>query len=198
MVNLGKTFGALLASVEHRYYGESMPTGSPTTGLDNTNIQNLLVDQALLDVNDAIATIRTQFAADASAPVILFGGSYPGALVGWHRVKYPLESLAALSSSGVVHSIEQYIEFDQTIARVVSPKCRQVLQATTNAFVTALNAGGATAAAAKGKFGAPAQAMSDTDFYYMLADSAAMGVQYGGKDLLCSSLPAATTDEELM
>ena len=43
--------------------------------------------------------------------------------------------------------------------------------------------------------------MAQTDFYYMIADSWSMSIQYGGKTEMCSALSAITdtsSDEEIM
>ena len=43
--------------------------------------------------------------------------------------------------------------------------------------------------------------MSSTDFYFMIADSWSMGIQYGAKTKMCGSFGAITeqsSDEEIM
>lgn len=43
--------------------------------------------------------------------------------------------------------------------------------------------------------------MAETDFYYMIADSWSMAIQYGGKTAQCAALSAITadsSDEEIM
>jgi len=43
-----------------------------------------------------------------------------------------------------------------------------------------------------------AQNLSDPDFFYMVADSAAMAVQYGKKDKLCTPMIEAVKNEEFL
>ncbi|KAK1929039.1 putative serine protease EDA2 [Phytophthora citrophthora] len=67
------------------------------------------------------------------------------------------------------------------------PSCADVLRLTTEAFEEQLKSGNATAV--KGLFGA--QELEDADFFYMIADAAAMAVQYGHKDIVCDSMVGA-------
>lgn len=45
-----------------------------------------------------------------------FGGSYPGALASWYRAAYPDKTLGSLASSGVVHAILSFPEFDSHVS----------------------------------------------------------------------------------
>lgn len=46
---------------------------------------------------------------------IVIGGSYPGALAAWFKSQYPLHSLGAWSSSGVINAIYDYHLFDNSL-----------------------------------------------------------------------------------
>lgn len=46
---------------------------------------------------------------------LVTGGSYAGALSAWARLKYPHLFHAALSSSGVVHVIKDFTDFDRQV-----------------------------------------------------------------------------------
>ena len=48
-------------------------------------------------------------------PVVIIGGSYPGALSAWFRQRYPQMTVASWSSSGVVNPIEDIQMFDEQI-----------------------------------------------------------------------------------
>lgn len=194
-VDLARTYGALVASLEHRFYGESMPTGDPATGLAADKIQFLTVAQALKDINVFLVALRAEVGADASAPVILVGGSYPGALVGWHRMAYPDVTVAGLASSGVVNAILEYTAFDEAVAAALPESCAAVVRATTAAFDDA-EKDPTTAKAARALFGSP-ETLSVPDFAYLLADSAAMAVQYGTKAELCAALKPSSDAEVL-
>ena len=50
---------------------------------------------------------------------VLIGGSYPGALVAWYQ-NYFNDASAIWSSSGVVHSVEDFSAMDAVIAESAS------------------------------------------------------------------------------
>jgi len=51
---------------------------------------------------------------------LTIGGSYPGALSAWFKSQYPLTADAAWSSSGVIHAIRNYSDYDLDIYRATS------------------------------------------------------------------------------
>uniref|UniRef100_A0A6N2L602 Serine carboxypeptidase S28 family protein n=1 Tax=Salix viminalis TaxID=40686 RepID=A0A6N2L602_SALVM len=100
LVDTAVHFKSLLAYVEHRYYGESIPFGdeafknASTLGYFNSA-------QAIADYAEIIIDIKKTFQAE-NAPVIVIGGSYGGMLASWLRLKYPHIALGALASSAPV------------------------------------------------------------------------------------------------
>ena len=48
-------------------------------------------------------------------PWITIGGSYPGALAGWFRSKYPHMTIGSIGSSGVILAVEDFWDFDEQI-----------------------------------------------------------------------------------
>ncbi|CAH0517612.1 unnamed protein product [Peronospora belbahrii] len=70
------------------------------------------------------------------------------------------------------------------MAMAVVPSCAEILRLTTTAFEKEIASRNATEA--KKLFGA--QNLADADFFYMIADAAAMAVQYGHKDVVCGSM----------
>ncbi|KAG6971974.1 hypothetical protein JG688_00004222 [Phytophthora aleatoria] len=95
--------------------------------------------------------------------------------------------IASLSSSGVVQPVYKFHQFDEQVALATGPSCADVLRLTTEAFEKELTSTNATTV--KGLFGA--QDLADADFFYMIADAAAMAVQYGHKDIVCDSMVGA-------
>lgn len=87
---LGPQYNATVAFIEHRYYGESIP--SPFSW------KYLSTDQVLWDFADIIEQIKPM----NSTPVIVFGGSYGGMLSAYFRVKYPHIVDGAIASSAPV------------------------------------------------------------------------------------------------
>ena len=43
---------------------------------------------------------------------VTVGGSYPGALSAWFKSKYPDHAVVGWSSSGVIHAIQDYDDYD--------------------------------------------------------------------------------------
>jgi hypothetical protein len=102
MIHLAQKHKALIVAVEHRYYGETKPT--KTMAVDD--LKWLSSQQALAD----LATMQTHLVQQFNLLVtpegvwnkfVTFGGSYPGMIAGWARLKYPSQIHAAVSSSAV-------------------------------------------------------------------------------------------------
>jgi len=180
---LAKDRGALLVTVEHRFYGESIPNGN----VNSSNLKLLTVDQALADFAGFIDWYSAEAALPNGTKWFAFGGSYPGALASWFRMAYPDKTVGSLSSSGVVNAIFDFAMFDVHIARAIGPQCAEANRAITAAFEQYILARGKKEAYAKGLFGCRPD-MLDGDFFYMLADGLAMMVQYSSKSLLCSHI----------
>jgi serine protease 16 len=94
---LAQQHQALLVDVEHRFYGESYPTADMST----KNLQHLSADQALADLARIIGHIKSDLNTDSSK-VVTIGGSYPGNLAAWFRLKYPSVTQGSIASSAPV------------------------------------------------------------------------------------------------
>uniref|UniRef100_A0A0N5AXL1 Clan SC, family S28, unassigned serine peptidase n=1 Tax=Syphacia muris TaxID=451379 RepID=A0A0N5AXL1_9BILA len=82
--------------IEHRYYGESLPTVATDQKM---NFDYLRISQVLGDVTDIITRIKSNDVRCPDAPVIVCGSSYSGALAVWMRIKYPTLIRGAIVSS---------------------------------------------------------------------------------------------------
>ena len=92
MGDIAPEYGAMTVSVQHRYYGESMPFpefGQDGDFKDLSKTGYLTSEQALADVAQIITHIKETVTGAQDSPVIVFGGSYPGMLAAWARIKYP-------------------------------------------------------------------------------------------------------------
>lgn len=162
-------------ALEHRFYGDSVPNNDWSTA----NLRFLTIDQVLADYDNFI----TQFPQLASkSPLhlkvpsstqwLIIGGSYSGALSAWYRERTKLpQVVAAWSSSGVVNAILDFPQFDDRVATAVGPVCAEVLRNTTRQMMDWMASGKNV----KALFNATV--LSDSDFWYMTADSMAMAVQ---------------------
>ena len=179
--DMADKYGATLATLEHRFYGESVPN-------NNRNVDNLkllTVEQALMDLKTFQSYL--QWKHDLTGPVIVAGGSYSGALSAWHRIYLPSLTVGGWSSSGVVNALVEYPEFDQSISESAGTECAAAMRNLTSALETANTA---DPAALRRKFNAD-ENMSDPDFFYAMADGVAMGIQYDNKATVCSVLTQA-------
>lgn len=111
VASLGKQYGALLVTLEHRFYGESIPNGNALS----ENYKYLSVEQALADLSNFTNFYKATVPATAGVPWVVFGGSYSGGLSSWYRATYPEQSVGSLASSGVVNCIIDFYQFDMQV-----------------------------------------------------------------------------------
>lgn len=73
-------------------------------------------EQALRDLAYFIEQMKvTNAYGIIDNPWISVGGSYPGALSAWFRLKYPHLVIGSLASSAVVLAVEDFKDFDEQI-----------------------------------------------------------------------------------
>ena len=194
--SLGKNYSALIISLEHRFYGESIPNGNALT----ENYQYLTVEQALADLSTFTDYYKSQDEDAATAKWFAFGGSYPGALASWYRMAYPDQTVGSLSSSGVVNCIVDFPEFDEQISAAIGNRCSDQIKRINAAFERTIASGEAGWVKATDMLHCEKD-MWKEDFFYMIADSWSMADQYGAKTSLCSTIldiGADASDEVLM
>lgn len=68
--------------------------------LSTENLSYLSSEQALADLAYFIIAMNEKFNLDHDTKWIAFGGSYPGSLAAWLRLKYPYLIHGSISSSG--------------------------------------------------------------------------------------------------
>ncbi|MCF8146059.1 MAG: hypothetical protein K9N21_19305 [Deltaproteobacteria bacterium] len=113
MVELAKQAGALILALEHRYYGESQPVSD----LSTANLKWLTSRQALGDIAQFHAYISEIYNLKDDKKWVTFGGSYPGMLAAWARIKYPNLIFAAVSSSAPVEAWYNMEGFNNVMAQ---------------------------------------------------------------------------------
>jgi pimeloyl-ACP methyl ester carboxylesterase len=102
----GQEYNAMLYSVEHRFYGQSQPFDD----LSTDHLKYLTSQQALADAAVFINQINTD--RNLTNPVwVVFGGSYPGNLAAWFRLKYPQLMIGSIASSAPVQAKTDYYEY---------------------------------------------------------------------------------------
>lgn len=68
--------------------------------MSTKNLQYLTSQQALADLAFFIESMNEQYRFGDGVKWIVFGGSYPGSLAAWLRMKYPHLVQGAMSASG--------------------------------------------------------------------------------------------------
>ncbi len=195
IAQLAQKHNALLIALEHRFYGESIPNGNALT----ENYKYLSVEQALADLASFTDFYKTLVPETKAASWFVFGGSYPGALSSWYRASYPEYSVGSLSSSGVVNCIIDYHDFDMSVRAAAGNECGNNIKRIQNAFQRTIEGSAKGFQYALSLFNCEKD-MSHNDFYYMIADSWSMMIQYSAKTSSCAviNLPVDATDDEIM
>eukprot|EP01130_Rhizamoeba_saxonica_P013485 TRINITY_DN5759_c0_g1_i1.p1 TRINITY_DN5759_c0_g1~~TRINITY_DN5759_c0_g1_i1.p1 ORF type:complete len:463 (-),score=67.25 TRINITY_DN5759_c0_g1_i1:26-1414(-) len=169
-------------ALEHRFYGQSVPNNDFST----KNLIYLTVEQAMADLAYFIDQV---IAPNHMGPIIVVGGSYSGGLSSWFRQAYPDHTCAALSSSGVVNAIYDFHQFDTSVFIAAGRDCSSLMIKAREGMEKMWDSDRDTL---KSYFNVPSNRLQyKGDFFYMIADSSAMAVQYGIKELFCDGLEQA-------
>ncbi|GLD52867.1 thymus-specific serine protease [Lates japonicus] len=128
--------GALCLMLEHRFYGRS----HPTVDLSTDNLRFLSSRQALAD----LAHFRTVIAETrglTNRKWVAFGGSYPGSLAAWFRLKYPHLVHASVATSAPVHATVNFPEYLEVVWRSLASEnadCPQQVKQASDTLVERL------------------------------------------------------------
>lgn len=99
--------------------------------LSTDNLRYLNSEQALEDLANFRLFIHGKYFLTDANKWIVFGGSYPGNLAAWTRLKYPHLFYGAVSSSAPVLAKADFMEYysvvNQSLYRY-SPKCVEAIQ----------------------------------------------------------------------
>ena len=119
-------FGALCFGLEHRFYGDSWPVHQPTT----EDLKLLSASQALEDASNFINAMTEEYNLPEGTKWVTYGGSYPGSLAAWMRLKYPEQIFGAISTSGPLIAQADFREYMLVVKNAidkVDPKCMPVI-----------------------------------------------------------------------
>ncbi|RZF48105.1 hypothetical protein LSTR_LSTR002171 [Laodelphax striatellus] len=111
MYHLGRDYNALMMQLEHRYYGESRPTPNITV----ENLKYLSSQQALEDIIYFVDKMKKKFGMKCNNEVVVFGGSYAGALAAWVRLKHPDKISVAQASSAPIANIYDFAGYNNVV-----------------------------------------------------------------------------------
>ena len=115
MSHLAEQHQALMVDVEHRFYGAS----HPTKDMGDESIALLSSQQALADLAHFVAWFSKTFGSGGTgdSPWVCFGGSYPGDLSAWFRLKYPHLVVGAVASSAPVLAVQDMPSYMDVVGR---------------------------------------------------------------------------------
>jgi len=172
-----KKIHANLITLEHRYYGKTQPFDKMTT----ENLKYLTTENALEDAAafETFAVSQLHF----TGKWVVVGGSYPGSLAAYYRLKYPNLVVGALASSGPVLAKSNFEDYDHHVFQVAGSDCAAQIK-TVVAQIEGLLNDPVALLAVKKLF--QADTLTDNvDFLYLVADMGGLAVQYGYKDQFC-------------
>lgn len=106
MMKNAEDFGAFTFLLEHRFYGES----HPTSDMSDSSLKYLNSEQALADLATFCQEMALKFNL-TNSKWISFGGSYPGSLSAWYRLKYPHLVQGAVASSAPVFATVNFPQY---------------------------------------------------------------------------------------
>lgn len=130
MMKNAQVFGAFTFLLEHRFYGESRPTSD----MSDANLRYLNSEQALADLAAFRVAMAKKFNL-TSNQWISFGGSYPGSLSAWYRLKYPHLVDGAVASSAPVFGKLNFLEYMDVVTAslgTTGPDCVKNVANATN------------------------------------------------------------------
>lgn len=111
--------GALMFALEHRYYGCHNMSACPVDsfqGSTRDTLKYLSSRQALGDLAAFRAYAARAYGLTEQNKWVSWGGSYPGMLAGWFRLKFPHLVHAAVSSSAPVRAKLDMYEYNDHVA----------------------------------------------------------------------------------
>ncbi|XXH02210.1 hypothetical protein Hte_008578 [Hypoxylon texense] len=102
MYEYAKQLGGLAVSLEHRYFGQSLPYGQDSH--TPSNMKYLTLDNVMADAVSFVSHIKEANEGAADSKAIVASGSYGGFLAAAFRLNHPDTFFGALASAGPVKS----------------------------------------------------------------------------------------------
>ena len=98
-----------IVALEHRFFGKSQPFNST----NSKYLKYLTVEQALEDLALFITDQRYLYCGEGNiCDVLVVGGSYPGSLSSWFRLKYPHLANYSWSSSAPINVKLEFADYE--------------------------------------------------------------------------------------
>ncbi len=123
LADTAKQLSAAIVVLEHRYYGMSMPVENPTT---TDQMTHLTIANAVEDLASFQRYATTKHSL--LGKWIAAGGSYPGMLAAYYRLKHPELVVGAWASSAPVDVRKSFMGYDASASRALGPTCSLLLR----------------------------------------------------------------------
>jgi len=137
-IDMAKKTGAFCFQLEHRYYGLSQPTKD----VSKENLIYLSSEQALEDLSNFISSMKEKYNLQ-NRKWIVFGGSYPGSLALWSRLKYPHLIDGAVSASAPLTAMLDFsgynVVVNNSISTLGSSECAKRIESASEYLLTLFN-----------------------------------------------------------
>jgi hypothetical protein len=179
LLDIANMTGALILNCENRFYGESWPSPVNDTAALKAGLK---LDYVFEDANSCMTIFENLRNNGQPMKWFVVGGSYSGAISSWLRARYPNRLIWSWSSSGVVHPVFDFSDFDGHVSKMLSAECFANIREGFNQYERLFDA---DKAALYTPLGGVPSFFSREDTAWMLSDGTAMIVQYGGKTKLC-------------
>jgi len=177
-IEMAKKVGALCFQLEHRFYGLS----KPTKDVSLSNLTYLSSQQALSDLSMFISAMNDKHSLH-NRKWIVFGGSYPGSLALWAKLKFPHLITGAVSASAPLNAQLDFSAYNEVVERSLNtlgdPTCSSRVSMATEYLAELINSGKNSEIAEY--FPYLCKDLTSYDYEYFqqsLADSVAEVVQY--------------------
>lgn len=178
---LAKKLKGHLVALEHRYYGESLPTNRLTPYA----LRFLNLDSAINDLASFQRYMMNE--RGMKGKWVAFGGSYAGTLAAFYREKHPELVEGALASSAPVYMKNEFSEYDAHVAKVINQtNCGDLVRRAVKEIEEKMST--PEGAAQVKKVFKSSDLKNDGDFLYVVADMLAAAVQYGRDKMFCQTL----------
>ena len=178
VVDMAQKFNGLIVGLEHRFYGKS----HPFRDLSRHSLEYLTSQQALSDLANFIqqfSKVHPELGVTSTTKWIVVGGSYPGNLSAWFRLKYPHLVVGSWASSAPVVAKSDFWEYDAVVSNQLGAKCGNYVREVTK-YLESKMANQSAFERLKNVFHPlmSQQVPNDISFLYILADIVAYAVQY--------------------
>ena len=189
-----RTLGAAIVVLEHRYYGTSIPFGVPNVD----QMKYLTIHNALEDAAAFQKFAIDKFGLNDHGKWIAVGGSYPGMLAAFYRLKHPELVAGAWASSAPIGVVKSFPGYDALASRTLGPACSMLTRQAESQIETAFADPTKKRAFLERVYGDVDDAfvakMTPLTFTGWIMGQGKTSAQYGTSHAFCSGLAQNETD----